>query len=137
MSEENSKLIVQKENNSEPNKLNDMTEENQSATKTIPAKLTENIMNEIDTTSENIRNKINTIQNTSITTSPKGHSPWNICLIVISILAIISLVISLITYFSLKKAEKLYEEQTATLLDVYRKKLDAQAETVNAEKTSK
>ena len=54
----------------------------------------------------------------------KKRSPWNITLIVISILAILALVISIITYSIMKNAEKLYEEQVEELMPIFTKKLD-------------
>lgn len=54
----------------------------------------------------------------------KKRSPWNVTLIVISILAILALVISIITYSIMKNAEKLYEEQVEELMPIFTKKLD-------------
>lgn len=56
----------------------------------------------------------------------KKRSPWNVTLIVISILAILALVISIITYSIMKNAEKLYEEQVEELMPIFTKKLDGE-----------
>lgn len=57
-------------------------------------------------------------------TPGKKRSPWNVTLIVISILAILALVISIITYSIMKNAEKLYDEQVEELMPIFTKKLD-------------
>ena len=54
----------------------------------------------------------------------KKPSPWNVTLIVISTLAIMALVISIITYSIMKNAEKRYKEQVEELIPIFTKKLD-------------
>ena len=54
----------------------------------------------------------------------KKRSPWNVTLIVISTLAILALVISIITYSIMKNAEKRYKEQVEELMPIFMKKLD-------------
>lgn len=54
----------------------------------------------------------------------KKLSPWNVTLIVISTLAILALVISIITYSIMKNAEKRYKEQVEELIPIFTKKLD-------------
>ena len=58
----------------------------------------------------------------------KKSSPWNVTLIVISILAILALVISIITYSMMKSAEKRYEEQVEEVMTIFTKKLDEEIE---------
>lgn len=57
-------------------------------------------------------------------TPRKKRSPWNVTLIVISTLAILALVISIITYSIMKNAEKRYKEQVEELMPIFMKKLD-------------
>lgn len=54
----------------------------------------------------------------------KKPSPWNVTLIVISTLATLALVISIITYSIMKNAEKRYNEQVEGLMPLFMKKLD-------------
>ena len=66
-----------------------------------------------------------TVKANAIEKAPrKKHSPWNVTLIVISILAIMALVISIITYSIMKNAEKRYKEQVEELIPIFMKKLD-------------
>lgn len=67
----------------------------------------------------------NTVKANAIEEVPrKKLSPWNVTLIVISTLAILALVISIITYSIMKNAEKRYKEQVEELIPIFMKKLD-------------
>ena len=54
----------------------------------------------------------------------RKHSPWNIALLVIFTLAMLSLTMCLITYFMMKKAEQEYNERVEHLMKIYVKKLE-------------
>ena len=75
--------------------------------------------------------KVNSIEKTQPLpqTPGKKRSPWNVTLIVISILAILALIISIITYSIMRNAEKLYDEQVEELMPIFTKKLDEEGKT--------